>query len=349
MIYTRFCTGALIALLAGCSSSDSPDTTDGSGDGSTAPVISAANVELLLREIVKVANDDTLNAASESLVPVFGSVETLIAEVIADGASSGNGLTFVSSTVVNEDGSNSEYTFSCDSGGTLVARAYHDDSVGGPYVDQLVADSACSIGDAAYEGSAYKAVRFVRGTDVSTFENFSVSYADGDSLLLDGEYSDSSPEQNGPVVITGWTGASLLMVDDGETTKIDDYTSYRRSQVQSDLPDSDLLAGGPGAAATVTFTVTASWSSGEPIDVVVDLAYMDPEDSVVGEGGEYPAQWQTGSVRVTAEDGSGLTLSPDTGELETFLVAIDGEPGAPIILNWSDGFQLSCASGFDCN
>lgn len=346
MIYTRLCTTALIALLAGCSSSDD---TDGSEGGSTAPVISTANAGLLLQEIVKVANDDTLNAASESLVPVFESVETLIADVIADGASSGNGLTFVSSSAINDDGSNSDYTFSCDSGGTLVARAYHDDTVGGPHVDQLVAGSACSIGDAAYEGSVYKAVRFARGTDISTFDNFSVSYADGDSLLIDGEYSDSSPEQNGPVVITGWTDASLLMVDGGETIKIDNYTSSRRSRVKSDIPDTDLDDGGVGATVTVTFAVTAPWSSGEPLDVAIDLAYVDPEDSVVGEDGEYPAQWQTGVMRVTAEDGSGLTLSPDTGEVETLLVAIDGEPGAPIIFNWSDGFQLSCASGFDCN
>ncbi len=349
MIISRLCAGALFALLAGCNSSS--DTSDLMDDppiaGGTSPIISVDNYEPMLREIITIANDGALNAASDSLDPLFGSVgpvADLIDQAIIDGASSGNGLTFVSSAAISEGGEQSEYTFSCDSGGTLVARAYKDDMVGGPFVDRLVAEGACSIDDAAYEGSAYKGVRFVRGTDVSTFENFSVSQADGDSLLIDGEYSDSSPEQRGPRVVTGWTDAKLLAVEDGETTKVDGYTSNRTSLVQSGIPDS----GTTGATADVTFTVTAPWTSGEPLDVVVELSYVDPEDSIANEFGAYPAQWQSGTLRVVAADGTGLTLSPDTGDSATFSVTIDGETGGPITLAWVDGFQITCASGFDC-
>ncbi len=338
MIISRFCVSALIALLVGCSSNSDSTNDD-------VPAVSVDNYETLLREIVKIANDETFDAASESLIPVFSAVANLIDQSIVNGESIGNGLTFVSSEAISEGGENSEYTFSCDSGGTLIARAYKDDiMVGGPFVDRLVAEGACSIDDAAYEGSAYKAVRFVRGTDISTFESFSVSHADGDSLLLDGEYSDSSPEQRGPRVVTGWADANLLVVEDGETTKVDNYTSNRTSLVRSENPGSEDA----GATADVTFTVTAPWSAGKPLDVVVDLAYVDPEDSITNEVGVYPAQWQSGTLRVVAADGTGLTLSPDTGDSATFSVTIDGDAGDTITLNWADGFQVICASGFDC-
>lgn len=353
MIYTRLCAGALIAVLAGCSSSDSPESGDGDGslnDGSTdttenddqiAPHISFVNAGLLLREVVMIANDENFDTASDELEPLFDSVKILIDRAMDDGAASGNGLTFVSSAIVREGFS--DYTFSCNNGGTLVAGAYDEDEVSGSFVEQLVAEGACSIGDAAYEGSANKRVRFVRGTDESTFENFEVSHADGDSLLLNGEYSDTSPEQRGPVVVTGWTDASLLVVDGGETTNIEDYTSSRRSITRNTIPGTEPA----GTTAQVAFTVTAPWSSGNPLQVVVDLGYVDSGDTTVGDNG-YPAQWQSGSIRVTATDGSGLTLLPDTGEVETFLVVIDGEPNSPLVFNWADGFQVLCATGFDC-
>lgn len=338
MIISRLCAGAAIVLLVGCSSSDDPETV------SIDPIISVENYTTLLPEIVKISNDEALNAASDSLDPVFDTVENLIDQAIVNGEASGNGLTFVSSTAISEGGEQSEYTFSCDSGGTLVARAYKDDMVGGPFADLLVAEGACSIDDAAYEGSAYKGVRFVRGTDVSTFENFSVSHADGDSLLLDGGYSDSSPEQRGPRVVTGWTDAKLVLVENGETTTVDGYTSIRISLVRSGIPDSEPA----GATAAVNFTVAAPWSDGEPLDVAVDLIYVDPDDSVADEFGVYPAQWQSGTLRVVAADGSGITLSPDTGDSASFSLTIDGDAGDPIILNWADGYQIICATGFDC-
>lgn len=51
---------------------------------------------------------------------------------------------------------------------------------------------------------------------------------------------------------------------------------------------------------------------------------------------------------MTAPDGSGLTLSPETGDPATFSVVIDGEGGEPIVRDWADGFQVSCPSPFDC-
>ena len=339
MYTSRLCTLALIGLLTACSNnSDSTETTN------TNPIITVDNYESLLRELVVVANDNTLNAASDSLVPVFGTVAAVIDQAILNGTASGNGLTFVSSSAISEGGENAEYTFSCDSGGTLIARAYNDDSGDGPHVDQLTAENACSIDDASYEGFAFKLYRFVRGTDVSQFENFTVSQANGDSLLLDGDYSDSTPEGRGPRVETGWTNANLTVVQNGESTKVEDYTSNRISYVPFAQPGSGPFQ----ATAKVNFTVTAPWSANEPIDVAVDLLYLAPEDAMPNDSGEYPAQWQSGTVRVTAADGTGFTLSPDTGDAATFSVVIDGDTGEPNIHNWADGFQITCATGYDC-
>lgn len=330
---------ALTLPIVGCNSSDSAEIQN-----DAFPIISADNAETLLREVIAIANDDALDAASDNLEPVFSTVENLVDQAISNGMASGNGLTFVSSAAINDGGELSEYTFACDSGGTLVAQAYKDDSVGGPYIDEIRATDACSINDAAYDGYAYKSVSFVRSADLASFENFSVSKANGDSMTLHGEYYDSSPENRGPGNQVSWTDASLLQVENGETTSITGYSSLRMSLLQSAIPDLD----DPGTTAVVSFTVSAPWSSGEALDVALDLAYADPEDSVANDTGSYPAQWQTGTLRVTAADGSGLTLSPETGDADTFSVVIDGAPDEPMIFNWADGFQVRCAPYFDC-
>lgn len=330
---------ALTLPVIGCSSS----STD--GDGDTVPAITAANAETLLREVIAIANDDALDAASEDIEPVIDTVENLVDQAISSGAASGNGLTFMSTSPVNEGGELSEYTFSCDSGGTLVVQAYKDDTVGGPNIDEMRATDACSIDDAAYEGFAYKSVRYGRGTDLSNFEDFSIAHANGDSLLLNGEYYNSSADGNGPLVKIGWTDADLVRVEEGETTTIEDYTSLRESILHSEIPGVDS----PGTTATVSFTVTAPWTSDEPLNVDLDLAYVDAEDSVPTETGVYPAQWQTGTLQITASDGSGLTLSPETDDAATFSVLLDSAEDDPMIFNWADGFQVLCAPEFECS
>lgn len=228
----------------------------------------------------------------------------------------------------------------------VVDRAYSDEAVG-TNVEQLVAEGACSIGNAAYEGSAYKAVRVVRATDLSEFDDFTVSLADGDSLALDGEYANTATEGRGPYVVTGWTDANLHLVANGETSKLDSYSSNRTSYVRNTFING-IDRGDPGATAQVDFSISAPWSAGESLDVVVDLVYVDAEDSVEDESGGFPAQWQRGTVSVTAADGTGFTLSPDTGDAATFAVTVDGESGDAIIHTWADGFQITCASGFNC-
>ncbi len=325
--------------ITACSDSDS-----GTPQDDDFPIISAGNAETLLREIIAIANNDALDAASTRVDTVFSTVEALVDQAITAGVASGNGLTFLSSVAVNEGGENVEYTFSCDSGGTLLVQAYNDETVGGPHIDEMRATGACSIDDAAYEGFAYKSVSFVRSAELASFEDFSVSRADGDSMVLNGEFYDSSSENRGPAVLISWTDASLVQVEAGETTSITDYDSRRYSLVQSDIPDVDE----PGATASASFTVAAPWTAGEPLGVTLDLSYVDSEDSVANEAGIYPAQWQSGTLRVTAADGSGMTLSPETDDAATFLVEIDGATDAPMIFNWADGFQVLCAPDFDC-
>ena len=307
-----------------------------------AALVTSDTYETILREIVAIANDETLDAASAGVEPVFDALTPLVRQAMETGAASGDGLAFVSSESLTEGGGDVDYTFSCDNGGSLRVRAYDDASVGGPFVVRMVADGPCTFGDAAYEGSAEKGLRFVRATDFATFERFSVTRADGDSLALDGEYSDTTPEQRGPIAEKGWSDATLVGVDAGETTRVAGYTSLRRTAAPS------VLVEAASADADVRFSVTAPWSSNETLDVVVDLGFVDADLQPNDGGGPYPAQWRTGTIRVTAPDGSGLTLSPETGDPATFSVTIDGEGGDPIVRDWADGFQVSCSSPFDC-
>lgn len=344
MTISRLCAATFSALLVGCNSSSelvSSEIAETEGD---IPAITVENHTSVLREIVKIANDETLNAASNSLDPVFVKVENLIDRAIIDGSASGNGLNFVSSTVDSENVEEANFTFSCDSGGTLIAHAFLSEDIGGPRVDNLIAEGACSIDNAAYEGSVFKQIQFARHSLVNTFDNLTVSHANGDSLLLDGDYLDDSAGAQGLSATIGWTQATLHVVENGEMTSVDNYISDRYSLYPNDIPNGTPAS----ASANVNFTVTAPWSNGASLDVAIELVYIDPNDTMSTDTGEYSAQWQSGKIRVAASDGTRFTASPDTGDIDTISVVIDDDTDNTIIHNWADGFQLICAGRFNC-
>lgn len=344
MTISRLCAAAFSVLLAGCNSSSESDNSEIAETAGDIPAITVENHTSVLRKIVKIANDETLNAASTSLDPVFLKVENLVGQAIVEGSASGNGLTFISSDIVSENVEEANFTFSCDSGGTLIAHALLGEIIGGPRVDTLVAEGACSIDDAAYEGTVFKQIQLARHTLVNTFDSLTVSYANGDSLLIDGDYSDDSAGTQGLSATIGWTNATLHVIENGEMTLVDNYLSDRYS-----LYPNDITNGTPASAtATVNFNITAPWSNSIPLDVAIDLTYIDPNDTMSNETGEYSAQWQSGKIRVTASDGTGFIVSPDTGDINTISVVIDGDTDNPIIYNWADGFQIICAGRFNC-
>ena len=389
MTPSRVCAAVLVALLAGCGSdSDSPDPSplpgspsdtdaaaapddagspaapadgsidDGFADDDSAPddtvpppssgataLIAPGTYETILREIVAIANEGALDAASARVRTVLDGFEDPVRQVIDTGAASGDGgLAFVSFEPRFDDGGPSgDYTFSCGNGGSVTVESVDGSSAGGPFITRMATDGTCAIGDDAYEGTADTFRPPVRTPYTDTFERFSITRADGDSLALDGEYFTEFDEV-GVFFETGWNGASLASVDAGETTRVEGYTSLRRSVAPSELVEEP-----PSVAADVRFSVTAPWSSNETLDVSVDLAHANPELVRNDAGGPYPAQWSTGTLRVTAPDGSGLTLSPETGDPATFSIAFDGEDdGEPVVRDWADGFQVRCSALFDC-
>ena len=339
----------------GSSDSGTPDAgspgggepgSGGEGGGATsgdAPVISSDSYETILREVIAIADDRVLDAASESVDPLIASLRSLYVQARESGAASGDGLVFVSDEARGGE-SERAVTFSCGDGGTLVVEAsVYDDLENSPLVSGFSAGEGCAIGGDLYAGRVFKLVRIVRGTDVENFEGFSVTRADGDSLALDGDYSDSAPEGRGPGVDTGWSDADLLVVEDGETTRIDGLESLRSSSTFTG-PGAT-----PGATTGAAFSVTAPWSSNERLDVTVDLGFdWEDTDAAREEGRITGQQWQRGTLRVVAPDGSALTLTPETGDPATLSVTIDGEGGEPIVREWSDGFQLNCPEPFVC-
>lgn len=379
---------------------DTPDTPEpGDGEPATGAIITSDTYEDILRQVVTVANDDVLNAAADAATPLFDTVDGLVREASANGAASGNGLTFVSSEAV-DDGPYSNFSFACDGGGTLVGNAYAADDVsGGPFLGEITTSDACTVDGTSYDGSALtRAIRFVRAPDERSYDAFSVTRADGGSFTLDGDYEDTTPEGNVPANDFGWTDASYTANDGDSMTRIDGYTSLRsavygffvpadgESLYTAELPDGETATVGKipqNATAKVTFAVTAPWSSGERLDVSVDLAATDSAYGFVNVSGgtslgtsDYPlsdlgsplvltnldtgeqlsidnlprpdaTQWRTGTLTVGAADGSALVLSPETGDPATFSVAIDGESAA-IVRDWSDGFQVSCPAPIVC-
>ena len=401
------CLSALALALSGCGSSNSepsgtdpspasPDggspTAPGVPDGSGSPtddgtaLIDADSYEAILRQVVTVANDEPLDAAAAGLTPLFETVDGLVHDAFANGAASGDGLSFVS----REDGTGgpdrSTFTFSCDGGGTLAALTYvYDDLDFSPLLDTITASGTCLVGGDGYDGRAYRLYRIVRTPTEESYA-MSVVRADGSSLTLDGDYTDDRTEGMYSVA-HGWTDASLVTDDGSSTTRIDGYTSSRTDVpdfgpatplYQVDLPEggtASVYGTGGAPTAKVAFSVTAPWTSGERLDVSVDLAstttsYRLAEAEADGsyrplsdlgsplvltnaDTGEQitidnlpassaePAQWQSGSLTITAADGSSLVLSPETGDPATFSVTIRGVPD-PIVREWADGFQVAC-------
>ena len=173
------------------------------------------------------------------------------------GAASGDGLAFVSSELGDDDVSG-DYTFSCGNGGSVVVRSTDGASTSpdGPFITGMATEGACAVGDATYEGSADMGVPFaVRAPAGRTFERFSIARADGDSLVLDGDYATDF-DNVGVFFEEGWSEASLVVAEAGETTRVEGYTSLRRGVAPSVLVEEP-----PSATADVTFTVVAPWSS----------------------------------------------------------------------------------------
>ena len=365
MIPSRVCGAVLVALLAGCGSDSDPsdpssstpsDLPSDTPSGPAAPVdtappssggtalITSGTYEPILRRVVAIANDETLDAAALRVRPVLDGFAGLVRQAIDTGAASGgDGLAFTSFEPLGADGVSGDYTFSCGNGGTVTVRSTDDASAGGPFITRMATDGTCTLGDDAYEGVADMGLPFpVREPDTDTFERFSIARADGDSLALDGERFTEFDEV-GVFFEQGWNGASLVSVDAGETTRVEGLTSLRRSVAPSELVDEP-----PSVAADIRFSVTAPWSSNETLDVTVDLAHADP-GIASDDTGPYPARWSTGTLRIAAPDGSGLTLSPETGDPATFSVTFDGEGGETVVRDWADGFQVSCPAVFDCD
>ena len=110
-----------------------------------AALVTSDTYETILREIVAIANDETLDAASAGVEPVFDALTPLVRQAMETGAASGDGLAFVSSESLTEGGGDVDYTFSCGNGGSLRVRAYDDASVGGPFVVRMVADGSVHL------------------------------------------------------------------------------------------------------------------------------------------------------------------------------------------------------------
>ena len=365
-----------------------PDTVEpGDGEPATAAFIDPDDYEDVLRRIITVANDEVLNDAAAAATPLFEIVGELVREAATNGAASGDGLTFVSSEPV-DGGPYANFSFACDGGGTLVGNAYAaDDAPGGPALERITTTEACIVGGTRYDGSALRRVRFVRGPDESTYDRFSVTRADGFSFTLDGSYTDTTPAGNLPANDFGWTDTDYTADENGSTTRIDGYTS-RRGAVYGFIPSGDGETATVGeiprdATARVTFSVTAPWSSGERLDVAVDLglgesryAFVPVSGGTSTENPDYPlsdlgspltltdldtgeqliignpplpdaTQWQTGTLAISAAGGSRLVLSPETGDPATFSVAFDDDPDA-VTRAWSDGFQVSCPQPIVC-
>ena len=316
------------------------DLTDGM------PVVNADSYETILREIVAIADDRAIDAVSESVDPLFETVRSLSAQGLDTGAASGEGLAFVSVAGDADEGAARTLTFSCGDGGTLVVEALVDDDFEAPVVTALSAGEGCAIGGDVYAGRVAKRIFApIRVADVQSFESFSVVRANGDSIALDGEYEDSFTGDV-PAYSLGWSDTDLVIVEGGETTRIVGYQSRRSSNFFSGAEYS------PGATTLTAFSVTAPWSSGARLDVTVNLAFdwdftASPREDD-GQGPILDQQWERGTLRVAATDGSALTLSPETGDAATFSVTIDGDAGGPIVREWSDGFQLSCPSPYVC-
>lgn len=347
-------------ILAACNndSDDSSAVIDDNSSDNTPDTLSVANAEATLKNVANIINEDTIEAFYQTANDdqLFQGKWFFISNTSAEIQNIG-GETLETPYQVEVTYGEGDFVdafetgnYSCASGGSLVGHF-----AGVFQASDWVFDD-CVIGSNSYNGTV--GFRMItRGViNRSPVYNLSIADSSGQVQSLSGGFSSGNRSFVSVVSESNWNSASYRGPVEGGQLQIDDYTVSRstndgnigRFENPQSLPDGRVIEINQYSVANTvmgSFTVSAPWTQNESLEVTVELSFSDDAQIAryveTEEEVEYsetdPEEsnyWQTGSINITAEDGSQLLVTPVEAQRGQFLITTgNGETVGPVAID----------------
>ena len=329
-----------LALTACSSSSDNPEPAP----NNTPDTLSIANAEIILANVVSVINEDAIEAFYQTAIDdqLFQGKSFFISNTSDDIQNVGGGVldtsyrvevTYGQGDFVDADQSGE---YSCAGGGSLVGYFANADQASDWVFDD------CVIGSNTYSGTVGARIITRGAINRAPVYDLTIEGSNGQTRTLSGGYSSGNLSFVAVNSQSNWNSANYRGPVDGGQLQIDDYSVSRtrrddnieRFESTQSLPDGRVVQINEYSVSNNvagSFSVSAPWTQNESLAVTVDLSFSDEariaRDVETGNIVEYSDSdpedapyWQSGSIDITAEDGSQLRVTPVAGQRGDFLI-----------------------------
>ena len=235
----------------------------------------------------------------------------------------------------------------CPNGGTLTITASPVSQ------DNSVADN-CLVEDVTLNGSFV--ANFVgREGGSSTLDDIVFDFADGSMFSITGRHRTQF-DRVGIRSSISWSDMNFSEVSGLGEYRVNDFNVSSRSEIGQDfsalavpvtLEDGSTVFARRvfhNAEISGSFSVVADWTSF--LSLSVSAGFNLGGGTFLSTDEDRPQQWTTGSVVVTAPDGSSVTLEALPNDDSNAAVTIGGSTERQLV-SWSDGYQVWCFASPD--
>ncbi|MGQ7846387.1 hypothetical protein ACUNV4_18045 [Granulosicoccus sp. 3-233] len=309
-------------------------------DPSSPSAITLDNADSVLKAVVEIANREPFEQASDRMSHGVGPVLQSAYNFFAETEQPANGLTLIEGTAggISNEGfgglNGGEYV--CNAGGSANALSVFGGEISQGYRISL---DKCVLPDGTYSGTVTSSSGGRSGYFGSQHENTAVTPVD-DTLTY--QYSGS---YNGTYNRYQGIGTDTMTVilyseesaDGVRVMRITDFESVFNSQLKRENGSFlNILYG--SIDATISFAAELPSVSTDTLSVFIELDY-NPDSDV----NEPVGLWHSGSLSVTASDGSSLLASLDDtdgdGTVESIVLTVgDDMINRPL----DEGYLVSC-------
>lgn len=298
--------------------------------------INVANWETILREVVSIVNENPLESFMQAWqTPLGGSGHYIDFHLGGDSplmaVDSGDlsepvELNYINFWLEPTTSLATEFTdYSCTNGGTAKR-------VQQPFVVYSHTLTNCASASGIHSGKALRMFSHHRPfIAIGHYDNLTLVDNQQRVSTLTGRFRDGGNQMFiGERYTPEWIDVDFASNRNNQRLSLTEF-NLARDESQSTHTGSSIQFF--QASVKASFTVSADWTQQMAFAVDVDLSLDD--DELFNEN----TSWQTGTVSITASDGSSLLVTLDPNTTSQFTIKLEnGESIGP--LEWSDGFEF---------